>query len=79
MAEKNWIPFSYKGSLHFVYSPVPHVIVSADRDGSSSMLHSTTYHPLHELKEKGLEVRGSAQAPRSKCGGGWPGGEAGGD
>ena len=32
------------------------------QDGKSSMLHSTTYHPLHELKEKGLEVRGSAQA-----------------
>ena len=50
--EKNWIPFTYDQRLHFVYPPVPHVIVSAHNDGSSQRLFSTTYLPLHRLRQK---------------------------
>ncbi|CAL1174272.1 unnamed protein product [Cladocopium goreaui] len=59
--EKNWIPFIYNGSLHFVYPPVPHVIVSAQEDGRSQRLYSTTYLPLHRLRQK------SPHAPCQIC------------
>ena len=32
VAEKNWIPFVYQGKTYFVYTPVPHVIVSAEEE-----------------------------------------------
>lgn len=32
LAEKNWIPFVYESSLHFVYTPLPHYILGADLD-----------------------------------------------
>ncbi|CAL1139698.1 unnamed protein product, partial [Cladocopium goreaui] len=64
VAEKNWIPFVYQGKTYFVYTPVPHVIVSAKEEGESKMLYSTTFHPLHQLRQKWpqVEIRGSAQA-----------------
>ena len=40
LAEKNWIPFVYESSLHFVYTPLPHYILGADLDcwvGDSSI------------------------------------------
>lgn len=62
--EKNWIPFIYNGSLHFVYPAVPHVIVSAQEDGRSQRLYSTTYLPLYRLRQKSphVQIRGSGQA-----------------
>ena len=35
VAEKNWIPFVYQGKTYFVYTPVPHVIVSAKEEPST--------------------------------------------
>ena len=32
LAEKNWIPFIYDSSLHFVYTPLPHYILEAALD-----------------------------------------------
>ena len=34
VVEKNWIPFVYQGKTYFVYTPVPHVIVSAEEERS---------------------------------------------
>ncbi|CAJ1392982.1 unnamed protein product [Effrenium voratum] len=64
VAEKNWIPFVYKGALHFVYTPMPHVIVSAQQDGSSEKVYSSTFRPLQRIVQEAphVQIRGSAQA-----------------
>jgi len=64
VAEKNWIPFTHDGRLHFVYSPLPHVVVAAQPDGTCERMHSTSFQPLQKLlrENPSLEVRGSGQA-----------------
>eukprot|EP00434_Breviolum_minutum_P030827 symbB.v1.2.027259.t1/scaffold2785.1/size70456/2 len=64
VAEKNWIPFTYKNSLYFVYTPMPHVILSAQMDGSSEKVYSTTFRPLQRIAQESphVQIRGSAQA-----------------
>eukprot|EP00931_Biecheleriopsis_adriatica_P097680 TRINITY_DN714_c0_g1_i4.p1 TRINITY_DN714_c0_g1~~TRINITY_DN714_c0_g1_i4.p1 ORF type:complete len:1084 (-),score=198.45 TRINITY_DN714_c0_g1_i4:118-3369(-) len=62
--EKNWIPFAYQNSLHFVYSPLPHVILAVRPDGSAEKIASTTFGPLQKMARSNpaLQIRGSAQA-----------------
>lgn len=62
--EKNWIPFTYQGRLHFVYTPMPHVILSAGADGSSEKIYSTSFGPLRRVVQEypHVRIRGSAQA-----------------
>ncbi|CAE7588429.1 Fam3b [Symbiodinium necroappetens] len=35
VAEKSWIPFIYKESVFFIYTPLPHVVLSSTHDGQS--------------------------------------------
>ena len=62
--EKNWIPFTYQGKLHLVYTPMPHVIVSADGSGSSEKIYSTSFGPLRKVVQEfpHVRIRGSASA-----------------
>lgn len=64
VAEKNWIPFTYKDSVYFIYTPSPHVIVSTQMDGTSEKVYSTTFRPLQRITQESphVQIRGSAQA-----------------
>jgi hypothetical protein len=63
-AEKNWIPFTHDGSLYFVYTPLPHVIVEAQPNGTSAKRYSSTFRALQQLVQgnPSIQVRGSGQA-----------------
>lgn len=61
-SEKNWIPFSKDGQLHFIYSPVPHAVAVAGIDGSCTVKYRTTFGQLRRLQRKGFSIRGSGQA-----------------
>jgi len=65
-AEKNWIPFTYQGKLHYVYSPLPHKVVAIDpSDGSCEQPYEeTVFEPLRRLQARrpDLAIRGSGQA-----------------
>jgi hypothetical protein len=62
--EKNWIPFTYDSKLNFVYSPAPHVVVTAKPDGTCEQAYTTDFKPLRDLRRNNskLVIRGSAQA-----------------
>eukprot|EP00931_Biecheleriopsis_adriatica_P042206 TRINITY_DN2405_c0_g1_i2.p1 TRINITY_DN2405_c0_g1~~TRINITY_DN2405_c0_g1_i2.p1 ORF type:complete len:1595 (+),score=335.47 TRINITY_DN2405_c0_g1_i2:126-4787(+) len=62
--EKNWVPFTTAESLYFAYAPMPHVIVTAQPDGSSSKVFSTSFRPLQRIVQENpsIRIRGSAQA-----------------
>eukprot|EP00931_Biecheleriopsis_adriatica_P042205 TRINITY_DN2405_c0_g1_i1.p1 TRINITY_DN2405_c0_g1~~TRINITY_DN2405_c0_g1_i1.p1 ORF type:complete len:1055 (+),score=183.52 TRINITY_DN2405_c0_g1_i1:126-3167(+) len=62
--EKNWVPFATAESLYFAYAPMPHVIVTAQPDGSSSKVFSTSFRPLQRIVQENpsIRIRGSAQA-----------------
>jgi len=64
VAEKNWIPFTHDGKLHFVYSPLPHTVVTAQPDGACDQKYTSDFAPLQQLKRANasLVVRGSGQA-----------------
>jgi len=64
VAEKNWIPFVYQGSTYFIYTPLPHVVLSSQSDGTSEKVFSTTFRPLARLVQENprVRIRGSAQA-----------------
>jgi len=64
VAEKNWIPFTHSGKLHFVYSPLPHTIVTAQPDGACDQAYTSDFAPLQHLKRENpsLVVRGSGEA-----------------
>eukprot|EP00930_Biecheleria_cincta_P092853 TRINITY_DN8290_c0_g1_i1.p1 TRINITY_DN8290_c0_g1~~TRINITY_DN8290_c0_g1_i1.p1 ORF type:complete len:1880 (-),score=353.33 TRINITY_DN8290_c0_g1_i1:622-6261(-) len=65
-AEKNWIPFTYQGKLHYVYTPQPHKVVAIDpSDGScEEPYEETIFDPLRRLQARrpDLAIRGSGQA-----------------
>jgi len=63
-AEKNWIPFEYHGSLYFVYSVHPHVVMKVHKNGMCEDKIMSTYGPLSTLQGKypGLAISGSARA-----------------
>ncbi len=44
-----------RNSLYFVYTPMPHVILSAQMDGSSEKVYSTTFRPLQRIAQESLE------------------------
>jgi len=62
--EKNWVPFTRRGNLHFAYSIVPHEIVAARGNGDCETVYSTTYAPLSTFLQANTAVRarGSGQA-----------------
>jgi len=62
--EKNWVPFTRRGNLHFAYSIVPHKIVAARTNGDCETVYSTTYAPLSNFLQANTAVRarGSGQA-----------------
>ncbi|CAE8629074.1 unnamed protein product [Polarella glacialis] len=62
--EKNWVPFTSGDALYFVYSPLPHVILEAQSDGSCAKKYSTSFRPLQRLVKENphIKVRGSGQA-----------------
>jgi len=45
------------GKLHLVYTPMPHVIVSADGSGSSEKIYSTSFGPLRKVVQEFPHVR----------------------
>jgi len=63
-AEKNWIPFTYDGRLHFVYTPDPHLVITAQRDGTCAEAFSTGSYALETLvvTKPWIKIRGSGQA-----------------
>jgi len=65
-AEKNWIPFDYRGISYVVYSVFPHKVIELPQDGASRCGHrySSVFPPFARLQEKMIDVaiRGSAQA-----------------
>mmetsp|Transcript_120371 Transcript_120371/g.286015 ORF Transcript_120371/g.286015 Transcript_120371/m.286015 type:complete len:1363 (-) Transcript_120371:278-4366(-) len=64
VAEKSWIPFIYKESVFFIYTPLPHVVLSSTHDGQSEKVFSTTFRPLLRVLQDNphVRIRGSAQA-----------------
>jgi len=64
VAEKNWIPFVYQESVYFIYTPLPHVVLSSQSDGQSEKVFSTTFRPLQRVVQENphVRIRGSAQA-----------------
>jgi len=64
LAEKNWIPFTHAGKLHFVYSPLPHVVVTATPEGECEQAYTSDFAPLLRLKRANpsLVIRGSGEA-----------------
>jgi len=64
VAEKNWVPFVKDSTLHFVYKPTPHVILTADFLGESALAYSTDFRPLKQIVEDypSISVRGSGDA-----------------
>mmetsp|Transcript_81365 Transcript_81365/g.143597 ORF Transcript_81365/g.143597 Transcript_81365/m.143597 type:complete len:1943 (-) Transcript_81365:182-6010(-) len=62
--EKNWVPFTKDGALHFVYTPIPHVILDAKLDGASSRAYDTSFKPLADIVKAypNIAIRGSADA-----------------
>jgi len=64
VAEKNWVPFVKDSTLHFVYQPAPHVILTADFLGESVLAYSTSFRPLQQIvKDKpSIAIRGSGDA-----------------
>jgi hypothetical protein len=65
-AEKNWIPFEYKGQIHFVYSIYPHTVIAVDQHGQCTKNPNTIslFDPIRRIQTEhhGWEFRGSAQA-----------------
>eukprot|EP00930_Biecheleria_cincta_P074908 TRINITY_DN620_c1_g1_i1.p1 TRINITY_DN620_c1_g1~~TRINITY_DN620_c1_g1_i1.p1 ORF type:complete len:1811 (+),score=282.52 TRINITY_DN620_c1_g1_i1:106-5538(+) len=65
-AEKNWIPFDFKGISYVVYSVFPHKVIELPKDGESrcGQRYSSVFPPFVRLQEKMIDValRGSAQA-----------------
>ena len=45
------------GRLHFVYTPMPHVILTAQADGSSEKIYSTSFGPLRKVVQEYPHVR----------------------
>lgn len=66
LPEKNWIGFTAAGSLYFVYSVEPHVVVNARAaDGACVQRYSSSYPPLSNLASvKGIALHGSGTATR---------------
>jgi peptidoglycan/LPS O-acetylase OafA/YrhL len=62
--EKNWIPFESKGSLYFVYSVLPHVVVETFPNGECGRRYNSIFPPLAKIQAKSMNLayRGSAQA-----------------
>ena len=63
--EKNWIAFSHDGSLYYVYSVEPHVIVQVrTKDGKCVEQYKTSSGDMKELAKLVDAIRGSATAIR---------------
>jgi len=62
--EKNWIPFTRRGKLYFVYEPQPQEVAAVRDDGSCEKIYSTSFPPLQRLLQAHprWRVRGSGQA-----------------
>jgi len=63
--EKNWISFTYKEHLYYIYSIEPHVVVHVRiSDGACVESYETSFSNLIELANQGVNIRGSATALR---------------
>ncbi|CAE7890797.1 Fam3b, partial [Symbiodinium necroappetens] len=56
VAEKNWIPFVYQESVFFIYTPLPHVVLTSQNDGQSEKVFSTTFRPLQRVVQENSHV-----------------------